>query len=105
MPWKPCIECGTPTPDPRCPKHRLPPTNTRAETNRRAEVVGTWLRTYGPVCPGWRRPLHTVTASNLTADHIIPIAEGGLNGPLRVLCRACNSARGDGYNNPGPPPI
>lgn len=101
MAWKPCIECGTPSPDPRCPQHRIPPT-TRAEVKRRSDLVGTWIRTHGPVCPGWGRPLHTVAASNLTADHIVPVSMGGMNGALRVLCRSCNSARGDGHNNPAP---
>ena len=31
---------------------------------------------------------------DLTADHIIPVIDGHGSGPLRVLCRACNSARG-----------
>jgi 5-methylcytosine-specific restriction endonuclease McrA len=33
--------------------------------------------------------------TNLTADHIVPIARGGDPlGPLRILCRSCNSRRG-----------
>ena len=32
---------------------------------------------------------------DLTADHITPLARGGHPlGPLRVLCRRCNSRRG-----------
>lgn len=34
---------------------------------------------------------------DLTADHLIPLADGGhLLGPLRTLCRSCNSSRGHG---------
>jgi 5-methylcytosine-specific restriction endonuclease McrA len=34
------------------------------------------------------------STTDLTADHIIPISEGGAGGPRRVLCRTCNSSRG-----------
>jgi 5-methylcytosine-specific restriction endonuclease McrA len=34
------------------------------------------------------------STSDLTADHIVPISKGGALGPLRVLCRTCNSRRG-----------
>lgn len=44
------------------------------------------------VCPGWDRPAHP--SDDLTADHVLPRARGGeQGGPLRVLCRPCNSAR------------
>jgi 5-methylcytosine-specific restriction endonuclease McrA len=32
--------------------------------------------------------------TDLTADHLIPVIEGGGAGPLRTLCRGCNSRRG-----------
>ena len=32
--------------------------------------------------------------SDLTADHSVPIAKGGLHSPLVVLCRSCNSTKG-----------
>nr|WP_062336168.1 hypothetical protein [Herbidospora sakaeratensis] len=58
---------------------------------------------FGAVCPGWERPSHP--ADDLTADHILPPGRGGAeNGPLRVLCRTCNSARRaelDAPNVPG----
>jgi 5-methylcytosine-specific restriction endonuclease McrA len=31
---------------------------------------------------------------DLTADHVIPVIDGGTEGPLRTLCRRCNSRRG-----------
>jgi 5-methylcytosine-specific restriction endonuclease McrA len=31
---------------------------------------------------------------DLTADHVVPVIDGGAGGPLRVLCRGCNSVRG-----------
>jgi 5-methylcytosine-specific restriction enzyme A len=30
----------------------------------------------------------------LSADHVVPIAHGGVDGPLEVRCRRCNSSRG-----------
>jgi 5-methylcytosine-specific restriction endonuclease McrA len=32
--------------------------------------------------------------TDLTADHVIPVIDGGATGPLRVLCRSCNSRHG-----------
>jgi 5-methylcytosine-specific restriction endonuclease McrA len=32
---------------------------------------------------------------NLTADHVVPIANGGADGPLGVVCRTFNSRRGN----------
>jgi 5-methylcytosine-specific restriction endonuclease McrA len=32
--------------------------------------------------------------TDLTVDHLIPVIDGGAGGPLRVLCRSCNSRRG-----------
>ena len=31
---------------------------------------------------------------DLTCDHIISVIDGGASGPLRILCRNCNSPRG-----------
>ncbi|WP_078906556.1 HNH endonuclease [Streptomyces sp. NRRL S-378] len=37
------------------------------------------------------------TGSDLTGDHILPLSRGGTSDPsnIRVLCRSCNSARGN----------
>lgn len=64
-----------------------------AERQRRAEAVRAHREVYGDWCPGWMRPGHR--ADDLTADHVAPVAAGGPpTGPLRVLCRSCNSRRG-----------
>lgn len=35
------------------------------------------------------------STTDLTADHVIPLARGGVNeGPRRVLCRSCNARKG-----------
>jgi hypothetical protein len=45
----------------------------------------------GYVCEGHERAPHP--ASDLMAAYVIPRKEGGVDGPLVVLCRACNSRR------------
>lgn len=61
---------------------------TYAEKRRRKATVLAWVAVHGFVCP---RCGHRTT--DLTADHVIPRFEGGELGPLRVLCRRCNSTR------------
>ena len=100
VPKRPCLQCGAPTNGSRCPAHKLP-TPGRQENSRRKQTVGRWLEEQGPWCPGWGVPGHMCDPSDLTADHIIPISKGGMDGPLRVCCRACNSRRGN--QNPTPP--
>ncbi|MEV4173996.1 AAA family ATPase [Nonomuraea sp. NPDC049709] len=64
----------------------------RDERRRRADVVRVHVEQHGWVCPGWQRAPHA--SEDLTADHVQPTARGGdPAGPLRVLCRPCNSAR------------
>ncbi len=67
------------------------------ETKRRKAVVDAWRAEHGNVCPGWgRQGPHP--SSDLTADHVFPIAYGGLEeGPLVVRCRGCNTRRRSGY--------
>lgn len=49
---------------------------------------------HGNWCPGYGTPSHAAT--DLTADHIVPIAAGGKpDGALGVLCRSCNSRKAD----------
>jgi len=62
-----------------------------------ARAVADWRAKHGDVCPGYNRPPHPAT--DLTADHLLPRAQGGGPGsPLAVLCRSCNSARGAGID-------
>lgn len=112
MAMRPCLDCGALTGESRCPdckradqarrdrarapRRRRRPPATSAETRRRRETVAEWIARNGIVCPGWRCEPHAVTPPNiLTADHIAPHAVTGTDdGPLRVLCRSCNSRRG-----------
>lgn len=67
-------------------------TRTSLERRRRRAVVERWRRLHGDVCPGFGCPPHLAT--DLTADHIVPIALGGSpEGELSVLCRSCNSRK------------
>lgn len=69
-------------------------TRTRVEQERRAEAVATHRARYGDWCPGYGREPHAAT--DLTADHRTPVANGGPpDGPLDVLCRPCNSRKGN----------
>jgi len=111
---RPCLHkiarsrlCGVLSDRRRCPTHRLAegrakqarrPDFDHAERQRRARLVHQHIEAYGLVCPGWRRPPHPVdpaAGNRLTADHVWAVAAGGPeDGPLQVLCRKCNSARG-----------
>jgi 5-methylcytosine-specific restriction protein A len=97
--------CGELTTRSRCPgcardveagrtykKRERRPYN-RAELERRAAAVADWIARRGYWCPGWGVPEHQST--DLTADHVHAVAAGGAeDGPLTVLCRACNGRKG-----------
>lgn len=74
------------------------PGYTWAERRRRRVVVEAWVSVNGLVCPGLPRrgiPPHSVARfSQLSADHVFPVAYGGAEGgPIVVRCLACNSRR------------
>jgi 5-methylcytosine-specific restriction enzyme A len=113
MPPKPCLQDGCRDlaySGSRCAGHQRlverrkrarRPDYDHAERQRRARAVTAHVATFGYVCPGWRRPPHPST--DLTADHVYPVALGGPErGPLRVVCRKCNSARGVAQRPPKP---
>jgi 5-methylcytosine-specific restriction enzyme A len=72
---------------------KRPARKSYSETERRRRAVAEHRATVGDWCPGWeRQPAHP--AANLTADHVIEVAAGGLeSGPLVVRCGSCNAAR------------
>lgn len=71
----------------------------RNEARRRADTVRVHVEQFGWVCPGWQKPAHP--AEKLTADHVLPTGRGGdPSGPLRVLCRSCNSSRQASLDTP-----
>jgi hypothetical protein len=69
--------------------------NSRTERARRKATVDAWVQRHGPLCPGYDVAAHP--SEDLTSDHVIPVAAGGReDGPLTVLCRACNTRKRDG---------
>jgi 5-methylcytosine-specific restriction endonuclease McrA len=81
-----CLGCGQRTRTgsycPRCAKTTARGYGWHHQQRARATVAAS------PRCEQCGR------LADLTADHIIPVIDGGAHGPLRVLCRPCNSSRG-----------
>jgi 5-methylcytosine-specific restriction enzyme A len=65
------------------------------ERKRRRATVEAWVAVHGLWCPGWGVPAHRVDRfSQLSADHVHPIALGGReDGPVVVRCLGCNTRR------------
>jgi hypothetical protein len=71
---------------------RRPLRRTYSEQQRRARTVADWRIQVGDWCPGYQVPAHA--AAHLQADHVTEVAAGGReDGPLQVLCPACNSRK------------
>jgi 5-methylcytosine-specific restriction enzyme A len=100
-----CTVCGivTSRTGSRCAAHarRSSPSRhsevyrTRAWQRLSARVLRAWRGERGDWCPGYGRPAHR--ASDLTVDHVVPLAAGGAPFDVAntaVLCRSCNSSKG-----------
>ena len=109
MTRKVCGVCGTVTSRPggRCGRHartsrigsgHVVHTDPRwVSLSKR--VIARWVGEHGWTCPGdgVEHPAHPVEAGTLTADHVVPLADGGApfdRGNVRPLCRSANSAGG-----------
>jgi hypothetical protein len=91
-----CQPCATYVETRRTQGKRARRPYTRAEQTRRAQTVAEWVAEYGWLCPGWRRPPHSVHEGDLTAEHPHAVGAGGSEDQaLTVLCRSCNSAKAD----------
>ena len=69
--------------------------STREWQRLSARVLRAWRGEHGNWCPGYGRDAHP--ASDLTVDHVVPLAAGGAPldiGNCAVLCRSCNSTKG-----------
>ena len=72
-------------------------TRTWAEQQRRKQAVDAHRAIFGDWCPGYEKH-GPHQATDLTADHVHAIANGGApDGRLVVRCRSCNSARSNRY--------
>jgi 5-methylcytosine-specific restriction protein A len=69
--------------------------STRAWQRLSARVIRAWRGQHGNWCPGYQRDAHPAT--DLTVDHVVPLAAGGAPldiANIAVLCRSCNSTKG-----------
>jgi len=69
--------------------------STRVWQRLSARVLRAWRGEHGDWCPGYGRAAHR--ASDLTVDHVVPLAAGGPPFDIantQVLCRSCNSTKG-----------
>jgi len=93
---RPCISCGIPAQHTRCSRCERERDRTRRPSPRdrgydaayrreRARLIGQRCELGLPGC--------TIVAT--TADHVIPVSQGGAGGHLRPACLHCNSARGN----------
>ena len=100
-----CTVCGVVTsrPGSRCLEHARQSNrsrhnalySTRAWQRLSARVLRAWRGQHGNWCPGYGRAAHR--ASDLTVDHVVPLAAGGAPFDVAntgVLCRSCNSTKG-----------
>lgn len=88
-----CAPCAALHAAPRQRRKRTRRPYNSAEQRRRAAVVAQHRATFGDLCPGFERPSHR--AADLTADHVVPVRAGAPeSGLLQVLCRSCNSRKG-----------
>lgn len=106
MPPRPCLTCGKPTNNTRCPTCQQP--RDRARNQSRTHLTGNWptlsrtirqahVEQHGWTCPGWQVPAHPST--DLTVDHIQQ--RSGEHG-YQVLCRSCNARKSVNERNTPP---
>ena len=98
---RPCLDCGEPTPNPRCPTHTAAKERTRPSRrakgrydSRHIELRARTLREQ-PWCSHCKAP--DTPDNPLQADHIVPHQWGGKNvrSNYQTLCRRCNAAKRD----------
>jgi 5-methylcytosine-specific restriction endonuclease McrA len=80
-----CLDCGRASPGARC----------RTCTAARKRVRNSNAATARAVVQSSPRCADCGSTTDLTSDHVVPLARGGSNAGLqRVLCRRHNSSRG-----------
>ena len=98
---RPCLDCGEPTPSPRCPTHtrEVEAARPSRRIKGRYDTRHNQLRKRTLREQPWCSVCHTPgsEANPLQADHILPHARGGKNvrSNYQTLCRACNAAKRD----------
>jgi 5-methylcytosine-specific restriction endonuclease McrA len=92
MSLRPCLDCGTPSRRARCPACQRPRPARPKLYDWRWRKLSRAARAAQPYCS------ECGATTDLTADHVVPLAAGGELHPtvVRVLCRPCNSRKGGG---------
>lgn len=95
-PARPCLAPGCPAlvaRDARCPRHQYRARGTRHQQG----YDNDWLRLSKATIAAQPWCSLCLATSDLTADHVVPLSRGGKSEPgnVRVLCRSCNSRRGN----------
>lgn len=102
---RPCLLCGTPATNTRCPKCEA--TYQQARNQARPHYQGdwptlskklraAWVKEHGWWCPGWHTPPHP--SRDLVLDHVNQRSRQ----QLAILCRTCNSRKSATERNPNP---
>ena len=93
---RPCVDCGVVVRATRCVtcsrvKERKRPSRLDRGYDAEWRKLSQEARIAQPWCSICK------TTKDLTADHIKPLADGGLSvwSNIQVLCRKCNSRKGD----------
>ena len=88
--------CAIPVPHgrSRCPTHTVNTPHQRTRSQR--GYTNDWLRLSRQAIADQPWCTRCGATSDLTADHITPLVEGGVSERenVTVLCRRCNSAKG-----------
>lgn len=87
---RPCLDCGVPTSDTRCPRCG------RAWKRQTKATGAAWQRLRAAVIADHPWCVVCQRTHDLTVDHILPLSLGGTNerANLRVLCRGCHARYG-----------
>lgn len=99
MTWRACLNCGAPSPSPRCPDctatHQQTTDRKRGGAHGRGytrawEKIAAQAMKEQPYC------LTCGSTTDLTVDHVVPKAKGGTDDRhnLVTMCRRHNSSKG-----------
>jgi len=82
----PCLICGTPSSQGRCPQHR---------TRQARGYSESWLQISAAAIREQPWCTYCGAVTDLTGDHRVPLSRGGTSTPGNcvVACRPCNSAK------------
>lgn len=86
-----------PIPGGRCPTCYKEHANRKRRPRKQRGYTEQWLRMVKQAILRHPYCAECGATEDLTGDHIVPLSKGGTNTPsnVRVLCRRCNSSRGN----------